>query len=121
MGKVYDERRRLGAVAKQPAKAQTWPVQKPANRNVLTARYFAPLLLILSFTTPTYAQDFLREELRIPFEAAGAKGLQALLIRPRAEGRYPLAIINHGSPRDRNERAKMRPTSLTRQAEEFAK
>ena len=56
-------------------------------------RYFAPLLFaFLLFAMPASAQNYFREELRIPFAQAGAKGLQAILIRPNAAGRYPLAI-----------------------------
>lgn len=85
------------------------------------ARLTLFLFLFFVLAAPTKAQDFVREELRIPHQQAGAKGLQALLIRPTGGGRYPLAIINHGSPRDRAERAKMTPSSFARQAEEFAK
>jgi len=45
------------------------------------------------------AQSLTREELRIPMAAAGTEGLEALLVRPSGPGRYPLMLINHGSPR----------------------
>ena len=97
-------------------------MQKIAVWTGLKLQHVARLTFILFLLTmPAKAQNFLREELRIPHQQAGPKGLQALLIRPAGGGRYPLAVINHGSPRDRTERAKMTPASFVRQAEEFAK
>lgn len=67
------------------------------------------------------AEDFHREDLRIPFAAAGPRGLEAMLIRPAAGRRYPLALISHGSPRDAAERREMSPYRLYAQAMEFAR
>lgn len=67
------------------------------------------------------AQGYVREELRIPMEAAGPRGLEALLIRPAGAGPYPLALISHGSPREASVRATMSANKLYRQAVEFAR
>ena len=40
---------------------------------------------------PAAAEPFHREDLRIPMEAAGPRGLEAMLLRPSGT-RYPLAI-----------------------------
>lgn len=97
-------------------------MQGIAAQGLKKQRYFAPLLFVfLSLAVPASAQNYFREELRIPFAQAGAKGLQVILIRPNAAGRYPLAIISHGSPRNAAERMKMTPHSLLPQATEFAR
>src|SRR5581483_4245586 len=67
------------------------------------------------------ADDLVREELRIPMAAAGPRGLEALLVRPRAPGRYPLALINHGSPRLAEDRPGMTPLEMLPMAQEFAR
>ncbi|MBI5320984.1 CocE/NonD family hydrolase [Bradyrhizobium sp.] len=79
------------------------------------------LALALAATWPAAAQDYIREDLRIPLAAAGPGGLEALLIRPAGVGPYPLALISHGSPPDPQERPKMSPYGLYRQAIEFAR
>ena len=60
------------------------------------------LVLILATTQPAAAQDYTREELRIPMAAASPRGLEALLIRPAGSGRYPLALISHGASNSRS-------------------
>src|SRR5262245_3554147 len=75
----------------------------------------------LAVTRPAAAQDYTREELRIPMEAAGPRGLDALLIRPAGSGPYPLALISHGSPREAADRLTMSANSLYRQGIEFAR
>jgi len=47
--------------------------------------------------------------------------LEALLIKPSAPGRYPLALLTHGSPRDASARARMSAATWTAQTEEFAR
>jgi dienelactone hydrolase len=64
---------------------------------------------------------FLREMLRIPVPGAGAHGLEAMLVRPAAAGRYPLVLINHGSPRSAADRPNMTPLALLPQALGFAR
>lgn len=79
------------------------------------------IALALAATRPAAAQDYTREELRIPMAAAGPRGLEALLIRPAGAQAWPLALISHGSPPDPNERPKMSPYGMYRQAVEFAR
>ena len=47
--------------------------------------------------------------------------LEALLVRPSDPGRYPLALISHGSPRSGAERPEMTPLGMLPQALEFAR
>jgi dienelactone hydrolase len=67
------------------------------------------------------AETLHREELRIPVAAAGARGLEALLVRPDAPGKYPLVLLSHGTPRKPNDRKNKTPWSLYPQAVEFAR
>ncbi len=63
---------------------------------------------------------FVLQPLRVPL--AGDLGtLEALFVRPSEPGRYPLALIAHGSPRSPAERPAMTPLALLPQALEFAR
>ena len=64
---------------------------------------------------------YLREQLRIPMPEAGSRGLEAVLVRPAESGRYPLVLINHGSPRVNGDRAGMTPFAALPQMMEFAR
>lgn len=79
------------------------------------------LAIALAAMRPAAAQDYIREELRIPMPSAGPRGLEALLIRPAGSGPYPLALISHGTPRDASARATMSANALYRQGIEFAR
>jgi dienelactone hydrolase len=68
-----------------------------------------------------HAQSLTREELRIPMSAAGSDGLEALLVRPSGSGRYPLILINHGSPRSASVRPDMEAATYVPIANEFAR
>jgi dienelactone hydrolase len=84
----------------------------------------ATLLAVLIVSTtmqPAAADGFHREDLRIAMAAAEPAGLEAMLVRPSGSGRYPLALISHGAPRDRTARATMSPYGMYRQAIEFAR
>ena len=47
--------------------------------------------------------------------------LEALMVRPGAPGRYPLALVTHGSPREAAARRRMSAAQLSFQAEELAR
>lgn len=79
------------------------------------------VLIVSATMQPAAADGFHREDLRIPMATAGPAGLEAMLLRPSGSGRYPLALISHGSPRDPAARATMSPYRLYRQAIEFAR
>ncbi|MBI3196810.1 MAG: prolyl oligopeptidase family serine peptidase [Rhodospirillales bacterium] len=66
----------------------------------------AALLLVFAFIWPAAAQQ--REQIvRAP--GPGGSTLVARVMRPAGEARQPLAVINHGSPADGSQRAKMEP------------
>jgi dienelactone hydrolase len=54
-------------------------------------------------------------------QAAGSAGLEALLVKPEGNGPFPLALVSHGSPRNRAERPNMTPAELYPQLVEFAR
>jgi dienelactone hydrolase len=63
----------------------------------------------------------LQEEVRLATPQSGARGLEALLVRPEPLARYPVALIAHGAPRRDADRALMTPLALLPQAREFAR
>jgi dienelactone hydrolase len=72
------------------------------------------------------AQDILQEPLTIPALIAGpgrsqSVDLDALVFRPNDRLPHPLAIINHGSPRNLADRAAMTPFGMSAQAQAFAR
>ena len=79
------------------------------------------LAMTASANRTAAADEFYREDLRIPMAAAGPRGLEAMLVRPSGTRRYPLALISHGTPRDDSARASMTPAGFYRQAIEFAR
>jgi dienelactone hydrolase len=79
------------------------------------------LAMFVALPPLAHAADFYTENLRIPMAAAGPRGLEAFLMRPQAAGKYPLALISHGTPRDYDDRADMTAESYRGLAIEFAK
>lgn len=66
----------------------------------------AALLLVFAFVWPAAAQE--REQIvRAP--GPGGSSLVTRVIRPPGEARQPLVVINHGSPADGSQRARMEP------------
>lgn len=89
--------------------------------SILQQRLALLLFILLALALPAAAQDYLREDLRIPKSDAGEQGLQALFIRPSAPGKYPLVIFNHGTPRDPVARRQLSPYSYLPVAMQFAR
>jgi dienelactone hydrolase len=77
--------------------------------------------LILAATSVARADGpFVLQPLRVPL--GGDLGtLEALFVRPSDAGRYPLALLAHGSPRSPAERPNMTPLAMLPQALEFAR
>jgi dienelactone hydrolase len=87
-------------------------------------RLLIVLVVVLLGSASTALSDdtaFTREMLRIPTTGAGPGGLEAMLVRPAGAGRYPLALLSHGSPRSAADRRNMTPLGLLPQAMEFAR
>ena len=65
-------------------------------------------LLVFVFVWPAVAQDGHREQIvRLP--GPGGATLLANVARPPGDARQPLVVINHGSPADGSQRARMTP------------
>lgn len=75
--------------------------------------------LFLGSAIQSATAAFIQEPLRIPISASVS--LEALLVRPDEPGRYPLALITHGSPRTTTDRPNMTPLAMLPQALEFAR
>ncbi len=86
----------------------------------------AALAALLATAGPSLAEGLRQETLRIPAVISDAGGaqtieLEALVLRPDDPLTHPLAVLNHGSPRDGDDRAAMSPNGLSAQAREFAR
>jgi dienelactone hydrolase len=79
------------------------------------------LFLLQGLALPVRGQSLVEQGLRIPAPGAGKQGLEAVMVRPNEPGPHPLALVNHGAPRDNNERRKMTPWDMLPQAREFAR
>jgi dienelactone hydrolase len=79
------------------------------------------ILIACAAAQPLAAEQYYREELRIPVPGAGPHGLEALLVRPQGREPYPLALISHGTSHDAQVRQDMTPYGFYRQAIEFAR
>lgn len=63
-----------------------------------------------------------REFVTVPFKSPrGGYDLDAMLVTPTKSGRYPLALISHGSPRSSESREGFTPSTYTAIAIEFAR
>jgi dienelactone hydrolase len=82
---------------------------------------FAAATFAVTLIAPVHGQDLVEQSLRIPMPAADKSGLEAVMVRPNDAAAHPLALINHGSPREADERPRMTALSLIPQAREFAR
>jgi dienelactone hydrolase len=78
-------------------------------------------LVVSALALPVNGQDLVEHELRIPAPGAGKKGLEAVMVRPSEPGPHPLALLNHGAPREKSNDRKMTPWEMLPQAREFAR
>jgi len=82
----------------------------------------AVMVLQALLPAPLRAEGIRTDELQIPALISGATfKLEAIVVRPDDGGPHPLALINHGSPRDGNDRAKMSPYRMWFQAAALAR
>jgi dienelactone hydrolase len=86
------------------------------NRQFLAAAIFA-----MTIVARVHGQDLVEQALRVPMPAAGKSGLEAVMVRPKDGTAHPLALINHGSPREADQRPGMTAWGLIPQAREFAR
>ncbi len=88
------------------------------------------LLLVLMAAAPAHAggpalprDEILRETARITVTPPQGRSyvLAALVMRPPGSGRYPLALLTHGTPRDAKERPNREASVQSEMAMEFAR
>ena len=82
------------------------------------------LLLLLLPPAGARADELRFEPIRIPVSEPGrsrALELEAIVVRPDDGIAHPLAVLNHGSPRDAANRSTMSPYRLWPQAVAFAR
>jgi dienelactone hydrolase len=78
------------------------------------------IMLLAGMGATSADNPFVLQPLRVLL--GGDSGvLEALFVRPSEPGRYPLALIAHGSPRSPADRANMTPLGMLPQALEFAR
>jgi len=75
--------------------------------------------LVLCVQLP--AQQLHANEIFIPWNKAGARGLNALLVYADIPGNHPLAVLTHGTSRKQEERNEVAAFSLLPQANWFAR
>lgn len=107
------------------------PVRKPGSKRSwsgtivrhVTRAILTSLLMLLCVAPAAHAltqvPGLVRELIGVP----GPDGsmLEALLTRPAAPARHPVAIVSHGAPRDGSERLAMRATGLSAVSIELAR
>jgi dienelactone hydrolase len=80
------------------------------------------LFVAVAALGPARAEGIRFEPLQIPAVIAGSTfRLEAIVVRPDEAQPHPLALINHGSPRDPADRPKMSPYGMWPQAAAFAR
>lgn len=95
----------------------------------MTLRPLFALLLIaglLAGAGPAGAAGLVQEPMRLAVTVPGKAGdeavsLEALMVRPDGPGPFPLAVLNHGTPRKAEERRERTPHRALPQAQEFAR
>ena len=95
---------------------------KPMKRFDLLAA--CGLLLVVLTSAGARADELRFEPIRIPVSEPGrsrALELEAIVVRPDDGLAHPLAVLNHGSPRDAANRSTMSPYRLWPQAVAFAR
>jgi pimeloyl-ACP methyl ester carboxylesterase len=88
-------------------------------------RFYPALIAAVAAALPlahALAEGIRQEPLQIPAVIGGRTyQLEALVVRPDDNAPHPLALINHGSPRDADDRPGMSPNRLWLQAAAFAR
>jgi len=101
-----------------------------ALQTALTATLRIALVQALCVTIMCFgqarAEGVRLDPLQIPAVVSGPHGavtfeLEAIVVRPDDRQPHPLAVLNHGSPRDADDRPKMSPYGMWAQAVAFAR
>src|SRR5688572_5520597 len=96
---------------------------KPGLRRILLAAALALCSALALAAPPLSKHDIVREPLRLPVTLDDGQHfvLEAFVARPAAAGRFPLALLTHGTPRQAAQRQRMAAVQMSFQAEELAR
>jgi dienelactone hydrolase len=89
-------------------------------------KFFVTLGVFIALSVAAHAAGLKEESIGLPVVFSGGKRaetvtLDAMVIRPDDGRRHPLVVLNHGAPRNADDRAGMTPRSMRAQAREFAR
>jgi dienelactone hydrolase len=101
--------------------ANRWLERVKRKEIVIAAALAALVLSGGAIANARSAPEIIVTEMRLPTRGSGAKGLEAVMVRPSDAVPHPLALLTHGTPREPQERAQMTPLRLIPQAREFAR
>jgi dienelactone hydrolase len=101
--------------------ANRWLERVKRKEIVIAAALAALVLSGGAIANARSAPEIIVTEMRLPTRGSGAKGLEAVMVRPSDTVPHPLALLTHGTPREPQERAQMTPLRLIPQAREFAR
>jgi dienelactone hydrolase len=91
----------------------------------MRSRFYPALIAAVAVALPIVharAEGIRQEPLQIRAVISGRPyTLEGLVVRPDDNAPHPLALINHGSPRDADDRLRMSPNRLLLQAATFAR
>jgi len=83
---------------------------------------FLLAFVAISSSVEVRADEIRLDALKIPAVISGSSvGLEAIVLRPDDGRPHPLAVLNHGSPRNPSDRPSMSPYSMWAQAVAFAR
>ncbi len=93
---------------------------------IFPASFLMALVAVALSAAPSRGQEIRQEALTIPALVSGLGGpasveLEAIVLRPDDRLPHPLAVINHGSPRNENDRPTMSPYGMWAQTFAFAR
>jgi dienelactone hydrolase len=91
------------------------------KRTVLRLLCVVCALFLLHLPLPARAQACVERELFVPWDKALPNGLDAVLVYYDLPGKHPLAVLTHGSARDREKYAEVTPWQQLPQAIWFAR
>src|SRR5579883_3202141 len=82
---------------------------------------FVLLLLLLTQTGVSVAEPLIEEHAFLAVELGDAPTrLETIIVKQERSGRLPIALITHGTPRDRDERTAKTAEIMLPQARDFA-
>jgi dienelactone hydrolase len=116
----------VGVRRSMQASSSAWLVRSMRRLGLFETAFLLALTVLALSAGQGRAEEIRLDELKIPAVISGATGsasvdLEAIVLRPDDGVPHPLAVLNHGSPRDGSDRPKLAPYRLWAQAAAFAR